>query len=140
MFNQDRGHRHNQSTAPFSLCSGRKVGGYPLRLPPNRRTSVTSRHCPCFRRHIRPLPVSFFFAFAPLYARLDETLEQRVRLGRLRFELRMALDREEPRMVAQLDHFDQLAVGTRAGDDKPVGFELGTELVVELEAMAMAFL
>ena len=43
-------------------------------------------------------------------------------------------------MVAQLDHLNQLAVGTGAGHFETMGGELLAELVVELEAMAMAFM
>ena len=60
----------------------------------------------------------------PGQAGLDEAAEQRMRLRRLRLELRMALHRQEPGMVAQLDHLDQLAVGAGAGDDQAVGREL----------------
>ena len=54
----------------------------------------------------------------------DEVAEQRVGLRRLRLELRVALHGQEPRVVRQLDHLDQLAVGARAGDDQAVRLEL----------------
>src|SRR3954470_22463990 len=40
----------------------------------------------------------------------DERREQRVRLERLRLELRMKLHADEPRMVGELDDLGQLAV------------------------------
>src|SRR5438552_372584 len=53
---------------------------------------------------------SLFFCLAPVQGRLDEAPEQRVRGRRLRLELGVALHRDEPRMIRQLDHLGQLAV------------------------------
>ena len=44
-------------------------------------------------------------------ARLDEAREQRMRLQRLRLELRMELHRQVPRVAGQLRDLDELAVG-----------------------------
>src|SRR5438445_11934073 len=43
-------------------------------------------------------------------------------------------------MIAQLDNFHELAAGAGAGDGQAVGGELLAVLIVELIAMAMAFL
>ena len=43
--------------------------------------------------------------------RAQEALEQRMRLVRLGLELGMELAGEEPGVIAQLDQFDELAVG-----------------------------
>src|SRR6185295_18844637 len=57
--------------------------------------------------------------FRPLAAlierRPDEAAEQRVAVHRTRLELGVELRGDEPRMIAQLDHLDQRAVGREAG-------------------------
>ena len=73
-----------------------------------------------------------------LVARVDEAGEERMRLERLRLELRVELHRDVPRMRRQLDDLDELAV-ERAADDLQalVGQRLLVE-AVELVAMAVA--
>jgi hypothetical protein len=44
-------------------------------------------------------------------ARLDESVEKRVRLVRLALKFGMILTGEEIRMIAQFDQFGELAVG-----------------------------
>src|SRR5581483_7893239 len=103
------------------------------------RSTLNLRH----RRRRRPpanilrLQVFRFADLPPPQGGMDETLEQRMGCRRFRLELGMALHRQEPRMVAQLDHFDELAVGAGAGHLQAVGGELLAELIVELIAMAM---
>ena len=59
---------------------------------------------------------------------LDEARKQRMRPQRLRFELRMELDREVPRVARQLDDLDELAVDRAADDPQPL---FGERLFVE---------
>ena len=44
------------------------------------------------------------------YIALDEALEERVRLIRLRLEFRVSLSRDKPRVLGELDHLDKLAI------------------------------
>src|SRR5262245_19991729 len=76
--------------------------------------------------------IASLFSFPAGNRRLDKPAKQRMRLCRLRFELRMALHRQVPGMVAQLNHFDELAVWTRSCHLQAVGGELLAKLVVEL--------
>src|SRR5947209_7240146 len=84
--------------------------------------------------HLRYLSArtATFRLFGSMFSdrRLDEPPKQRMRLRRLGFELGMTLDGEEPGMVAQLDHLDELAIGTGAGHFQAVGGELLAVLVV----------
>src|SRR5262249_54832252 len=69
---------------------------------------------------------------------LHERGEQRVRLRRLRLELRVELHGEIPRVIGQLGDLDELAVRGAPRDAQPA---LGERLLVEaveLVAMAMA--
>ena len=68
-------------------------------------------------------------------ARLDESGKQRVRLQRLRFELRMELHRHVPRMLGQLDDLDELSVVRPADDLEATLGERPFEQAVELVAM-----
>src|SRR5262249_54794820 len=61
-------------------------------------------------------------------------------LGRLRFELRMALDRHEPGVTSYLDHLHQLAVLTSARKRHAFVRELLSIFIIEFVPMAMAFL
>src|SRR4051812_14510335 len=79
--------------------------------------------------------LSFFFSLASVQRGLHETPEQRVSLCRLRLELGVTLHRQEPRVVAQLDHLDELAVWAEAREEHAVGRELLAVLVVELVAV-----
>ena len=56
----------------------------------------------------------------PLVAGFDESSEQRVRRERLRFELRMELDRDVPGMRRQLDDLDEFPVERPADDLQPL--------------------
>src|SRR6185436_20972399 len=47
-----------------------------------------------------------------------ESAEDRMTIERTRLELGVELTRQEPRMVGELDHFDQAAVGRDAGQDQ----------------------
>src|SRR5262249_16941873 len=53
-------------------------------------------------------------------AGLDEPGEQRMRPQRLRLELGVELNGNEPGMVRQLDHLDELAVERASHDLQPV--------------------
>src|SRR6185503_3589258 len=69
-------------------------------------------------------------------AGLDEPGKQRVRLQRLRLELRVELHRDVPRVRWQLDDLDELAVERAPHDFEPL---LGQRLLVEaVELVAMA--
>jgi hypothetical protein len=68
----------------------------------------------------------------------DEGGEQRVRPGRLRFELGMELHGDVPRVAGQLRDLDELAVGRSPGDAQPVLGERALVQTVELVAVAMA--
>src|SRR5262245_57759793 len=67
----------------------------------------------------------------------DESGKQRLCGRWFRFEFRMKLHGEKPRMIGQLDDLDELAVRARAGKGKAVGDELLPIHVVELVAVAM---
>src|SRR5438128_5965952 len=92
------------------------------------------------RRAARPRGLSFLLPAMPCQRCLDERAEKGMCRGRFGFELRMALHCQEPRMIAQLDHLDELAVGTRARDFQAVRGELLAKLVVELVAVPMPLL
>ena len=49
-----------------------------------------------------------------MYGRFDIGGEERVRFERLRFQFRMKLHADEPRMVRNLDDFRQLPIGRKA--------------------------
>ena len=72
-----------------------------------------------------------------LDGRPDKRRKQRMRLEWLRLEFRMELAAQEPRMVRQLDHLDELgaAHGMLAGHDEPLLLEPGPERVGDLEAV-----
>ena len=70
--------------------------------------------------------------------RLHESREQWVRLQRLRFELRMELNRHVPWMLGQLDDLDEFSV-VRPADDHEATLGQGPfEQAIELVAMSMA--
>src|SRR5258708_5080055 len=65
----------------------------------------------------------------------DESAEQRVRLQRLRLELRMELATQIPRMIRELADFDVYAVGSFPGQAQSV---LGQDLfIVAIEFVTM---
>src|SRR6266850_2766070 len=68
----------------------------------------------------------------------DERREQRMRTRRLRFEFRMELHGEIPRMTGQLGDLDEFAVGRSSGDAQAVLGERALVQAVELVAMTMA--
>src|ERR1700691_346373 len=68
----------------------------------------------------------------------DEAREQRVGLERTRFELRMELDADKPRMIGEFDRLRQEAVGRHAGEHDALGFEAGAVGGVDLVAVAVA--
>src|SRR5438034_11252269 len=69
-----------------------------------------------------------------------EIHEQGMRLVGARPQLGVELDRQVPRMVGQLDDLDQIAPGALPRQHQAARLELGSVLVVELVAMAVAFL
>src|SRR6201996_1707829 len=72
-----------------------------------------------------------------LQRRADERSKQRMRLQRLRFELRMELAPEIPRMFRQFANLHVDAIRRLAGKPKTVGRQLRLEIPIELVAMAM---
>ena len=74
-----------------------------------------------------------------LVRRRDEALEQRMRLVRLAHEFRMELARNVKGMIFQFDDFHELAVGRRAAENEAGLLKFLAVVVVELVAMAMAF-
>src|SRR5204863_8737376 len=70
-------------------------------------------------------------------ARFDEAREEWMRRERLRLELRMELDSDEPRVRRQLRDFDELAVGRAARHLHPVLRERRLVETIEFEAMPM---
>src|SRR5580765_1772175 len=70
-------------------------------------------------------------------ARFDEAREERMRRERLRLELGMELDGDEPRMRRQLRDLDELAVGRAARHLHPVLRERRLVETIEFEAMPM---
>src|SRR6185295_16112797 len=67
----------------------------------------------------------------------DERGEQRMRLRRLRLELRVELHGEIPRMSGQLGDLDELAVGRAAGNLEAAIGQRALVQAVELVAVAM---
>src|SRR5277367_1162623 len=68
----------------------------------------------------------------------DEVAEERVRLERLGFELRVELAAEEEGMSGDLDDLDVGGVGRGAGEAKASAGEDGLVLAVELVTVAVA--
>src|SRR5437867_3583557 len=100
---------------------------------PTRTPRATSVSPPSSRRAAAPRAGG-----AGLEGRLDEALEERVALHRPRLELGVKLARDEPGMVAELDHLDQRAVGGDAGEHEPALLEPLAIGVVHLVAVAVA--
>ena len=63
-----------------------------------------------------------------------------MRVVRARLELRMCLRGDEPRVILDLDHLDEAVIRQRAGDDQSLLLQGAAELIVELEAVAMALM
>src|SRR3546814_895818 len=74
---------------------------------------------------------------ALLHRRFDEAGEQRMRVKRLRFQLRVELHADKPRMIGPLDDFGQRSVGRHARKDQPVLFQRFAVVDVHLIAVAM---
>src|SRR5690242_4029138 len=69
----------------------------------------------------------------------DEVAEERVAGKRLRLELRVELAAEKPRMVLmELDDLDELLVRRHPGERQAVLLQGRQELLVHLEAVAVA--
>src|SRR5882672_9306733 len=68
----------------------------------------------------------------------DERTEQRMRLQRLRLELRMELATDKMGMVRQFDHLDVSPVGRRTGNSQPRRHHRLFVFAIELIAMAVA--
>src|SRR5438128_2394603 len=71
-------------------------------------------------------------------ARFHEAREERMRLERLRLELRMELDGHKPRVRGELRNLDELAVGRAARHLHAVLCQRCLVETVEFEAMTMA--
>src|ERR1017187_512131 len=69
----------------------------------------------------------------------DETLEERMRLGRVAQKLRGKLARNKKRMVLEFNDFHELAVGRQAAENKAGFFKFIAVGVVEFVAVAVAF-
>src|SRR5579885_3082082 len=83
----------------------------------------------------------FFFrpAFRSVFvSRANKCAEQRMRLERLRLELRMELTSDEVRMIRQFDHFHVRSIGRRTGNLQACGRHWLFILAVELVAMPVA--
>src|SRR6266852_6352221 len=80
-----------------------------------------------------------FLGLAASQARLDKSSKQRMCLRRLRFELRVTLDCQEPGMALELDYFHQLAVRTGAGNDEAVGRQLLQVAIIQFITMTVPF-
>jgi len=75
----------------------------------------------------------------PRMTGLNEASEERVRVERFRFELRMELHRDVPRMGRKLDDFNELAV-ERSPDDLQAVIGQGFFIqAVELVPMTVSF-
>src|SRR5579872_35612 len=70
--------------------------------------------------------------------RLDESPEQRMRIERPRFQLRVELASEEPWMSLQFHDLDQVLIGRKAGREETDAFEALAIVIVHFVAMAMA--
>src|ERR1044071_2040431 len=110
---------------------------------------LSSWHGPAISANGLSLPISMLWIFtwrglvmaATLYqARLryrgaDKRYEQRVRLEQARFQLRMELHANEPRMVGNFHDLRQNAVRRHAGEPQPL--PLQPFLVVDVHFIAM---
>src|SRR3546814_916003 len=74
---------------------------------------------------------------ALLHRRFDESREQRMRIEWLRFELRVELDPDKPRMVGTLNDFRQHAVGRHARKDEAALLQAFAIGAVDFIAVAM---
>ena len=72
--------------------------------------------------------------------RANKFAEERLGSRGLRLELRMVLHRHEPRVTAQLDNLDQLAVGTEADGDEIMIDEVLPVAIVEFVAMPVTLM
>src|SRR5262245_32067538 len=70
--------------------------------------------------------------------RLNEAVEERVRLPRARAELGVELPGDEPRMVGQLDDLDELLLRPDPGDLESALLERVQVVVVDLVAVPVA--
>ena len=75
----------------------------------------------------------------PLQRGGDKALKKRMRGERFRIELGVKLHRHKPRMIGEFHNLDQLAIGTRSGQQHSRFFKLRAVLRVELVAMPMTF-
>src|SRR5437763_4774060 len=75
---------------------------------------------------------------ALLDGRLDEGGEQRVRLERAGFQLRVELHPDEPRMILVLDDLRQDAVGRHAGEPHAALLEPALVIGIDFVAVAVA--
>ena len=57
----------------------------------------------------------------------------------LGFQFGVELDGDEPGVGGDFDHFDEMGVGGKAGEDEAGSLELGTVAVVDFVAVAVAF-
>src|SRR5690242_1143377 len=94
----------------------------------------------------RPQEQFFFHFHLPrtalasiLVRRLDEFPEERLRVERLRFELRMELAAQEIRMVPDFYDLDVSSIWSRTRDPKSRAGKQRLVFAIELIAMAMAF-
>src|SRR3546814_18135805 len=98
-----------------------------IRLPPrSTRTDTLFPYTTLFRSALR-------------HRGFDEGREQRMRVERLRFELRMELHADEPGMVRQFDYFRQHSVGGKAREQQPRLFQLVPVVDVDFVAVPVPF-
>src|SRR6185369_16623216 len=98
---------------------------------PRRSPSATARATAGEREQRRLMPGEGRLV---VERRAHEALEDRMAVERPRLELRVELARDEPRMVAQLDHLDELAVLRQPREHEAVLLEGLAILVVHLVA------
>src|SRR5579859_588168 len=121
-------------TFRFSRSSSRTQGPA-MRNGPGPKGPTAAMMCSDLGELLRP---SGRPAPAPLLlGGADEPGEQRVRPGRTRLELRVELAAHVPRVLGELDHLDQRAVGREAGEAQPVLREQVAVAVVHLVAVAV---
>ena len=103
-------------------------------LRPKKRSAAPSDRSSFF------LGLRFLFLVAMFERGGNETVEQRMGLGWAALEFGVGLARHEPRMVRQLDHLGETAIGRDARNHHAGLLELAAILVVHLVTMAMALI
>ena len=85
----------------------------------------------------RPLSRQLFTAI--LHGGADELAEQGMGSTGGRFQLGVELAADKPRMLRELDHFNQGPIGGLTADDQPCVFQMPAVFIVDLITMPVPF-